>query len=182
MFMIGLWIGRRALYAHLDAHVGLLRKTLIWGLLIGLPASAAMAWIIQNAPDDQRELWNLWEATVYSFGVPTLALAYAAGFALLWRGAARRWLTWFAPAGRMALTNYLTQTLILAILFMGWSYGLYGQMSIVWVPLLSLAIFAAQVGLSKAWLARFRFGPFEWLWRSLTYGHSQLIWRAIAAA
>ena len=43
MFMIGLWIGRRALYAHLDAHVGLLRKTLIWGLLIGLPASAAMA-------------------------------------------------------------------------------------------------------------------------------------------
>ena len=182
MFMIGLWIARRALYAHLDAHVGLLRKTLIWGLLIGLPASAAMAWIIQNAPDDQRKLWNLWEATAYSFGVPTLALAYAAGFALLWRGAARRWLAWFAPAGRMALTNYLTQTLIQSILFMGWGFGLFGQLSIVWVPWASLAIFVAQVGLSKAWLARFRFGPFEWLWRSLTYGHSQPMRRAIAAA
>ena len=124
----------------------------------------------------------MWEATAYSFGVPTLALAYAAGFALLWRGAARRWLTWFAPAGRMALTNYLTQTLIQSILFMGWGFGLYGQMSIVWVPWAPLAIFVAQVGLSKAWLARFCFGPFEWLWRSLTYGHSQPMRRAIAAA
>ena len=173
MFMVGLWIGRHALYAKLDEIVPLLRKALGWGLIIGLPASAAMAWIIQHAPDGKRELWDVWEATAYSFGVPTLALGYTAGFALLWRGAARRLLTWFAPAGRMALTNYLTQTLIQSVLFMGWGLGFYGQMSIVWVPLLSIAIFAAQVALSKFWLARFRFGPFEWLWRSLTYGARQ---------
>ena len=182
MFMVGLWIGRHALYAHLDDNAPLLRKALVWGVVVGFPASAAMAWLIQHAPDGKRELWNVWEATAYSFGVPTLALGYAAGFALLWRGAARRWLTWFAPAGRMALTNYLTQTLIQAILFMGWGLGLYGRMSIVWVPLASLAIFAAQVGLSRMWLARFRFGPFEWLWRSLTYGHSQPLRRANATA
>ena len=171
MFMVGLWIGRHALYAKLDEHVPLLRKTLLWGLILGLPFSAAMAWLIQFG--GEGEALNLWEATAYSFGVPTLALAYAAGFALLWRGAARRWLTWFAPAGRMALTNYLTQTLIQSVLFMGWGLGLYGQMSIVWVPLASLVIFAAQVGLSRTWLTRFRFGPFEWLWRSLTYGKRQ---------
>ncbi|MEO5578243.1 MAG: DUF418 domain-containing protein, partial [Sphingomicrobium sp.] len=105
-----------------------------------------------------------------------------AGFALLWRGAARRWLAWFAPAGRMALTNYLTQTLIQSVLFMGWGLGQYGQLSIVWVPLASLAIFAAQVGLSRLWLARFRFGPLEWLWRSLTYGTAQPMGRTAAAA
>lgn len=182
MFMVGLWIGRHALYARLDETAPLLRKVTVWGLILGLPASAAMAWLIQNAPDGNRELWNVWEATAYSFGVPTLALGYAAGFALLWRGATRRWLIWFAPAGRMALTNYLTQTVIQAVLFMGWGLGFYGQMSIVWVPLLSLAIFAAQVGASKHWLARFRFGPFEWLWRSLTYGRRQPMRRAAAAA
>lgn len=182
MFMVGMWIGRHALYARLDEHVPLLRKAVVWGLVIGLPCSAAMAWLIQNGPQGKRELWDLWEATFYSFGVPTLALAYAAGFALLWRGAARRWLTWFAPAGRMALTNYLTQTLIQSILFMGWGLGLYGQMSIVWVPLASLSIFAAQVGLCRLWLRRWRFGPFEWAWRSLTYGQNQPMRRAPAAA
>ena len=182
MFMIGLWIGRRALYARLDEHVPLLRKVVVWGLVIGLPASAAMAWLIQNAPEGKRELWDVWEAAAYSAGVPTLALAYAAGFALLWRGAARQWLTWFAPAGRMALTNYLTQTMIQAILFMGWGLGFYGQMSIVWVPMLSIIIFAIQVAWSRAWLARFRFGPLEWLWRSLTYGGAQPMRRVAATA
>ncbi|MCY7340019.1 MAG: DUF418 domain-containing protein [Sphingomonas bacterium] len=171
MFMVGLWIGRHALYARLDENVPLLRKVVRWGLAIGLPASAAMAWIIQFGAEG--ELRDLWEATAYSFGVPTLALAYAAGFALLWRGAARRWLTVFAPAGRMALTNYITQTLIQALLFMGWGLGLLGQMSIVWVPLAAVALFAAQVALSALWLNRFRFGPLEWLWRSLTYGAAQ---------
>ena len=80
-------------------------------------------------------------------------------------------------AGRWAVVLALAP-----ILFMGWGFGLFGQLSIVWVPWASLAIFVAQVGLSKAWLARFRFGPFEWLWRSLTYGHSQPMRRAIAAA
>lgn len=171
MFMVGLWIGRHALYVRLDDHLPLLRKALLWGLAIGLPVSGAMAWLIQFG--GEGEAHNVWVAVAYSFGVPTLALAYTAAFALLWRGPARRWLTWFAPAGRMALTNYLMQTVIQALLFMGWGLGFYGQMSIVWVPLLSLAIFAAQVAMSKYWLTWFRFGPFEWLWRSLTYGKFQ---------
>ncbi len=180
MFMVGLWIGRRALYAKLDQHVPLLREVLIYGLVLGLPASAAMASIMQFSAEGKAH--DLWEATAYSLGVPTLALAYAAGFALLWRGSARRWLTWFAPTGRMALTNYLTQTMIQSVLFMGWGLGLYERMSIVWVPLLSIAILAAQMVLSHWWLNRFRFGPFEWLWRSLTYGASQPMVREVALA
>ena len=65
---------------------------------------------------------------------------------------------------------------------MGWGLGFYGQMGIVWVPLLSIGIFAGQVALSSAWLSAFRFGPFEWLWRSLTYGHWQPMRRADALA
>lgn len=183
MFLIGLWIGRRALHERLDQHRSLLRGALVWGLFIGLPASAVMAWHIQNAPEAGRSLWNLREAAAYTLGVPTLALAYAAGFALLWlQGAARRFLRWFAPAGRMALTNYLVQSIVQGVIFAGWGLGYFGQMSIVWIPVAALVIFAGQVVLSSLWLSAFRFGPFEWLWRSLTYRRPQPMLRRADAA
>ena len=73
-----------------------------------------------------------------------------------------------APFGRMALTNYLMQSVICTTVFYGYGLGLWGMArsgQIVFVvPLL-----AAQIGLSHWWLARFRFGPMEWLWRGFTY-------------
>ena len=81
-----------------------------------------------------------------------------------------RVLGWLAPAGRMALTNYLLQSVVAAIAFHGYGFALWGQLGRAAQVALVFAVFAAQVVLSALWLSRFRFGPVEWLWRWLTYG------------
>lgn len=88
-------------------------------------------------------------------------------------GAASRLLDRFAAVGRMALTNYLMHSLILTTVFYGYGLGLYGTVPRIW----QMAFVAAVIGLellwSKWWLERYRFGPAEWVWRTLTYGKRQ---------
>jgi uncharacterized protein len=85
------------------------------------------------------------------------------------------WQQRFAPvaaAGRMPLTNYLLQTLIATTIFYGWGFGLWGKVGPATGLVLAFAIFfIIQVPLSVWWLRRFDYGPMEWLWRLLTYGH-----------
>jgi uncharacterized protein len=103
-----------------------------------------------------------------------LALAYAAGL-LAWRRGQRsqRWTAPVAAAGRMALTNYLAQSLVFAVLFYGYGFGLFGRLGTAAAAAIGVAFYAAQLWFSMWWLQRYRFGPFEWLWRSLTYGRRQ---------
>lgn len=88
-------------------------------------------------------------------------------------GTASRLLDRFAAVGRMALTNYLMHSLILTTIFYGYGLGLYGTVPRIW----QMAFVAAVIGLellwSKWWLERYRFGPAEWVWRTLTYGKRQ---------
>ncbi len=73
----------------------------------------------------------------------------------------------------MALTNYLTHTVVFTTLANGYGAGLYGRVSLTAGLVMTLAMFAIQIALSVVWLKRFHFGPLEWLWRSLTYGKLQ---------
>jgi len=86
-------------------------------------------------------------------------------------------LTWlrerFAAAGRMALTNYLMQTVLCTTLFYGYGGGLFGEVERAWFGPIVLAVWAVQLAWSKPWLDRYKFGPVEWLWRSLTYWKRQ---------
>jgi uncharacterized protein len=79
-------------------------------------------------------------------------------------------LRWAAPAGRMALTNYLGQSLVCSLVFYGYGLGYFEQMPRAWQVAFALGLFTVQVLLSRLWLTRFRFGPMEWLWRAATYG------------
>ena len=78
-----------------------------------------------------------------------------------------------ASVGRMALTNYVLQSLLCSLLFNGYGFGLYNQVSPLAGLELTVLIFLLQIPLGVWWLRRFRFGPLEWLWRSLTYGQRQ---------
>ncbi|HZS08029.1 MAG TPA: DUF418 domain-containing protein [Blastocatellia bacterium] len=103
-----------------------------------------------------------------------LALAFGAGL-LLWlsstpAGPVRRS---FAAAGQMALSNYLAQSIIFSLLFYGFGFGLFGRLGPAVTALIGIVVFAAQLAMSRLWLGRYRFGPAEWLWRSLTYGRRQ---------
>lgn len=76
-----------------------------------------------------------------------------------------------APAGRMALTNYLLQSLVCTLLFYRYGLGYFERMPRFWQLPFAVVLFLLQVVASRWWLARFRFGPVEWLWRWLTYLH-----------
>jgi uncharacterized protein len=79
----------------------------------------------------------------------------------------------FAAVGRMALTNYLMQSVILGFVFYGYGLGLFGRLGAAWGAFIAIMLYATQLLFSRFWLRRFRFGPFEWIWRSLSYGSRQ---------
>lgn len=100
--------------------------------------------------------------------IPTLA--YMSALCLL--ALSPRWsrrLQVLASSGQMALTNYLLQSIICTLIFYGYGLGLYGQVGTATGIGLTAAIYLLQVLLSRWWMGRFRYGPAEWLWRSLTY-------------
>lgn len=109
------------------------------------------------------------------FGSLVLAFGYASTVMLLAKiGALRLLLMPFAATGRMAFTNYISQTLIMSFIFVGTpGLGLFGTVERVDQLKLVLIVWAVQLVWSPLWLSVFRFGPLEWVWRSLTYGKAQ---------
>ncbi len=87
-----------------------------------------------------------------------------------------------AATGRMAFTNYLMTSLVMSTLFYGYGFGLFGQLSRVelWIPV--LCMWTGMLAWSKPWLERFRYGPLEWLWRSLSRGELQAMRRSSGQA
>ena len=112
--------------------------------------------------------------------VSVIPLAFAYGAAvLLWMGSGRAAAIAkpFAAAGRMALTNYLTQSIVLGFVFYGYGFGWFGRIGPAAGLAMAIVLYAAQLAVSVVWLRQYRFGPFEWLWRSLTYGRRQPLQR-----
>ena len=167
MFLLGLYIGRRNMFADLDAHRPLLRRVCGAGLAIGLPLAYVGA-RMEGANMGVPGLAGLAETTVKSIGVPALALGYAAGLCLLLQRF-NRWRRAFAPAGEMALTNYLLQSVGAIAIFYGLGAGLFGRVPLVVALAGAVVFFALQMIASRAWLAIASFGPAEWLWRMFTY-------------
>lgn len=111
---------------------------------------------------------------IYWGSIPQ-SVGYAAVLILISRHRLVR--KWLEPAGRMAFSNYLGQSLLCTAIFYGHGFGLFGKVERFPLLLLVLAIWMLQLLVSRAWLRRFRFGPAEWLWRSLTYGKIQTLKR-----
>jgi uncharacterized protein len=105
---------------------------------------------------------------------PVISLGYASLAILLLKTPLRGLLTLTVGSlGRMAFSNYIAQSLIMTTIFWGGrGLGLFGTMNRdEWIPIV-LAIWAAQLVWSPLWLAAFRYGPLEWLWRRLSYGRA----------
>lgn len=173
-FLIGFVIGRRMLLQEAEKHLGLFRRLLPWALMIGIVGSVYMScaekifdvWI-PGSPSAWISLsWVFVEISMFA-----LSIAYLSGLVLLYqRPGWRLWLQHLAPVGRMALTNYLSQSIFLVVLFYGVGFGLLGKIGATGCVVLSVVLFGFQIAMSGWWLNRFRFGPAEWLWRCLTYG------------
>jgi uncharacterized protein len=170
MFLLGMWTARAGIPGALERHRPLIIRVLRIALPMGLLGSVLLA--VGRLRSPESVLGDVMPISE-SVGILGLSLAYAAMIALIWQ----RWrpaiLRVFQPLGRMALTVYLSQTLIclvgLSELGVGWFMQI-GAFAATWI---ALPVILLQMMFAHWWLARFRFGPAEWLWRSLTYGARQ---------
>jgi uncharacterized protein len=118
-------------------------------------------------------------AVLQSLAELILAIGYGASIIIFAESAwGRKFVGWAGPLGRMAFTNYLMQSIILSFIFYSFGLAFFARLSIAQSLAVAIVIYAAQAVFSAWWLTRFRFGPVEWLWRSLMYGELQ---RATAA-
>ena len=167
MFLIGLYLGRSNFIRMIPEKIETLKRFRFWGLTIGfslmflivtgtkfLPTISALVAIIEDQ---------------YLAG-PILCLGYASALTLAFlKNPNRRIYRFFSRIGRMALTNYLSQSLVLTFVSYGWGLGLALKLNGFQVLGICIGLFVVQVVLSDMWLKKFKYGPLEWVWRCITY-------------
>lgn len=157
---IGIVAGRLIVNSALLSNVKLLKRIMILGCVIGLPFNIAYAVFYA----EQDPVFQILLSVFYSLGVVPLALSYAAALALLINNGSKVF-NFFIPLGRMALTNYLSQSVLATIVFYGIGFGLGGHfgLSVAWS--IGIAILLLQWLFCSIWLKKFSQGPIEYLWR-----------------
>lgn len=164
LFLFGLLAGRMKLFEQLNEHRTLFVKIIPWGLLIGLVFN--LFFVSTTHP----RLGSLG----FIIGAPALAAVYVSGLSLYsLKESGAKLLAPISKVGRMALTNYVMQSVVCSLLFSGYGFGLYEKVGAAGLWGITFAIYLCQIPLSGWWLSRFQFGPLEWLWRSLTYKERQ---------
>ena len=175
-FLFGCWLWRRRVFQRPEEHGERLRRWAPWFLAVGLAGnlvSAGISAAFQPDPAAPSALGAAWWLSS-SVGVPALSLFYGSAVLLAFQiPSMRRALSPFRAAGRTALTNYLLESAVCIWIFSGFGLGYFGRVGPLGGLALAAGIYAGQVGLSLLWLRAFRYGPMEWLWRSLTYGAFQ---------
>ena len=177
LMLIGMALHKWKLFDAQRSPV-LYRSMVLVALLVGIPivllgvqGNIAAAW---DAGYTGFLGWqyNYWGSVLVGLGWIGLVMLVCR------RQAGRRWTRPLAAVGRTALSNYLLQSLLCTTLFYGHGLGLYGRVERTGQVAIVLAVWVVQLIVSTLWLRRFRFGPAEWLWRSLTYRELQPLRRA----
>ena len=167
LFLFGLYIGRKKIYANLSDNKKLLKQVMRYGLIIGLPASVLYAWESTSG----HPLGLVGHSIIYAISVVPLSLAYTSGICLWYqKNKERKLFNALATPGRMALTNYIMQSVLGIIIFYGIGFELGAKTGLVYVELIAAGVFLFQVFYSYFWLQYFQYGLLEWCWRMLTYG------------
>jgi uncharacterized protein len=176
IFLLGMLAWRKRFFQPAPESLPRYRRTMLWGLSLGVAGNLAatlIRWVYGIGPMDlSPPLFMV--MLIQAVSVPLLSLGYVCAVILVshshvWRPRLSR----FGAVGRTALSNYLLQAVIGTLIFYSYGLGLFGTMGPALLILPTLAIFALQVIVSSWWLECFRFGPAEWLWRTLTYGKMQ---------
>jgi uncharacterized protein len=167
MFCLGLVAGRRRLLADPDPASPLWRRARRWGLVVGLPLALVAGALSLRGGDDTG--WLMLGLAVGFVGAPALTAGYL-GLLVALRARRRSALAVFRPAGRMSLTIYVGESLLLSAVVNGWGLGLFGQLDPFAVLGLAVAAWAALDLLAHLWMRRFTQGPLEYLLRWWTYG------------
>ncbi|RFB18306.1 DUF418 domain-containing protein [Bacillus sp. HNG] len=161
MFLLGAFIAKKKWLEGRDEDIKKVKILWLISLAIGVPMKLLPYYTSKNAATDYLQ---------DTIGGPGTAVFYATSIVLLMRLPVwKRILSPLAFVGRLSLSNYLFQSILCTLLFYGYGFGLYGKMELYTGFLLTIVIFIIQIVLSYLWLKKFRFGPIEWIWRTLTY-------------
>ena len=170
--LVGIVIWRSGILRAPLEHLRTLRWTALVGIVLGSSFAIHRAIIAElydtPAPPSVGRSLLFWTSLLL------FSLGYGAGIILLLHSTrSRKWVAAVAPLGRMAFTNYLTQSIVFSTVFYGYGFGLVGKLGYAITALVGVGFYILQGIFSTIWLRHFRFGPFEWAWRSLTYGQLQ---------
>lgn len=168
LFLLGIYAGRQILDHNLLSNTALLKKIILWGLVIGVPMNLLRTWL-EFSNLEEGIFRQFADYMLNAFALAPMAVAYCAIVTLVvtHRHAS---LNWFAVVGRTALSNYLLQSIISIFIFYGVGLGIGPVIGYSAAVLIAILIFGWQIVFSSIWLWYFRFGPVEWIWRQLTYG------------
>lgn len=168
LMMIGMGLFRTGV---LTARRGVF--TYVALLLVGAAAFAALGWAAcrEVAAGLDDPFATALRTTINTFLVPFMTLGYVALICLIVKSPLRGLTRPLSATGQMAFTNYLTQSIIMTCIFYGGrGLGLFGTMTLAEQAMVVGGVWLVQLIWSPLWLAVFRYGPFEWIWRSLTFG------------
>ncbi|MEM9836319.1 MAG: DUF418 domain-containing protein [Bacteroidota bacterium] len=177
-FLLGLWIGKVGIFQAWQEKLPWIRKVLKYTAISIVPMVmlGGLAFSLAPQPIDFSSIFHVLALNNMEWANVAMTIIIMCGFVLLYP---KRWwhrkLAFFAPYGRMALTNYIVQALIGTCFFFGWGLGFLGEVRTLYLFLLAIGVIGLQAIWSKWWLQHFKYGPLEWLWRSATY----LKWQAI---
>lgn len=180
-FLLGAWFVRSGTMTRPADHLPRWRRMRAIGLGVGVPL-ATLAMLLGYGDGLLRLSGRVYLAsTVMAVAALLLSFGYLAGVVLLvQRSEWRSRLAPLAAAGRMALTNYILQSVVMTAIAYSWGLGLFGRVPRAAQIPLALTVWGGNLAFSVWWLGRFRFGPLEWLWRSITYRQPQPLRRAAA--
>jgi uncharacterized protein len=167
MFLLGLWFVRSGIMANTKQHLPLFRKLALFALPFGVGLGLIGSQIATHAIPGTPNGFQFAQGLLMLGNLPA-CLGYVAVIVLMLNSRMFAGIKVLAPFGRMALTNYLTHSLVFSAVFYGYGLGLFGIARIAQLGCV-VAMVLVQVPLCHLWLKHFRYGPMEWLWRAITY-------------
>ncbi|MDY0104004.1 MAG: DUF418 domain-containing protein [Lentimicrobium sp.] len=170
LFFFGVVAARKRRAEIHRSQLAFFKRVLPWSLMVGLLGEGFYTYSYFYANPMAPDGLTILASFAHAIGAPAMTLSYICIVVLLYlKGCFSGLCNALIPVGRMALTNYLMQSLICTSIFYGYGLGYYGKINTAQGLILGVIVFIFQVFFSRFWLSRFRFGPMEWLWRSLTY-------------
>lgn len=170
LFLLGLYAGKRQVFRDIRSNAVFFWRLGSVGLVVGLIGNIGLYILYNPLP-----IWtSLLKPVTAVMGIFGWAAVYVSALVhLIEKEAWRQWLLPIAEVGRAALSNYLLQSLFFVTIFYSYGLGLFGKIEPAVGVCLRMLIYVFELFVTKWWLKRFRFGPVEWMWRTLTYGTHQ---------
>ncbi len=174
IFLLGYWLIVTGKMLNPKEHIRFFRGMMYIGLGFGVPLNLVAFMLFVHPGARDVDMLQGISGGLFNLGQYVLCAGYVGWFVVLVNS--ERWhklVLWLAPLGRMALTNYLTHSLVLSTLFYGYGFGQFGHIARGPQMLVVAAVIAVQWVFSRWWLNNFHYGPLEWVWRCITYWKMQ---------